>query len=190
MLSFCEDNLHIHNDKKHLHKQAYNPSLFPSLLLLLFATACCLLSLPLSHLTASPPIPTSSSHTHVHLVAIYHPRSLLLTSRPTTKPVPLETSIHQGSPWTATIMKPHTPQNPLDPVFLLLPPTLIPLSQIARIPLTEYLTASPSAGGLLLFLLVSHVPAQCIYKPSFMLLSASHVAGIIPLWWITHVCTN
>lgn len=126
MLSFCEDNLHIHNDKKHLHKQAYNPSLFPSLLLLLFATACCLLSLPLSHLTASPPIPTSSSHTHVHLVAIYHPRSLLLTSRPTTKPVPLETSIHQGSPWTATIMKPHPPQNPLDPVFLLLPPTLIP----------------------------------------------------------------
>lgn len=48
----------------------------------------------------------------------------------------------------------------------------------------------PSAGSLLLFLLVSHVPAQCIYKPSFMLLSASHVAGIIPLWWITHVCTN
>ena len=77
VVSFSEDSLHIHNVKKHLHKQAYNP-LFPSLLLLLFATACCLLSLPLSHLTASPSIPTSSSHAHTYLVAIYHPRSLLL----------------------------------------------------------------------------------------------------------------
>lgn len=76
------------------------------------------------------PVPSAvtrpSSSPHAHLVAIYHPRSLLLTSRPSTKPVPPETSLHPGSPWTATIIKPHPLHSPK--------PTLPPSSSLPPSP--------------------------------------------------------
>lgn len=65
----------------------------------------------------------------------------------------------------------------------------LPLLSCNQDPPYRYLTASSSASSLL-FLHVSHLPSLCIHKPSFMLLSASHVAGIILLWWIGHVCSN
>lgn len=93
----------------------------------------------------SPPLPLA----HTHLVTIYQPHSSLLTSRPSTKPVPPSTqaALEQPPSWNHIHYIPPTP--------LFLPPSLP--SQIARIPPYRYLTASPPlcAGGLF-FLLVSH----------------------------------
>lgn len=83
----------------------------------------------------TPPLPLT--HTHTHLVVIYNPRSSLLTSRPSTKPVRLETCLHPGSLLTAAIRKPHPlhlphPTLPLS-LSLSLTPSSLPLLSACRL---------------------------------------------------------
>lgn len=109
-----EDRLRMHNDKNAV--SCHLCSCLPAV----SCPICC-------HTLESPSIPTSSPRTHTP--GNYLPTPLLaahLSPKYETR-----ASLHPGSPWTATIMKPHPLHSP-DPT---LPPSLPPLSNSQNPPL-------------------------------------------------------
>ncbi len=179
----------------HTHTHTHTQPFCFSVISTLVATTSCLLSPLLSHFTDNPSIPTSSllshthTHTHTHTPGSYLPSPVFAahlspkyeTHASWNIPPPWQPlNSHYHKTTSTTFPRPHSSSPTLQP---------LPLFSNSQNPPYRYLTAYPSAGGLL-FLLVSHSPAQCICKTSFILLSASHVAGIIPLWYISHACSN